>query len=407
MAQIIEGSNWAANTGASFGNALNRLADKKIQQMDARHAQEAKLKALTGTGVLSREQAAFISALPEKDQFEAAQGMAQNREPQKAPAQDMTSHFNNAGIPEADHKGFGEFLNQYQSRNAQEMQQESLNSGQRQPVGVAEVLQQLQARNAPQEQQQQAALQEQALGRQEQEYRPQQQEQRPAERRYPLGVPKSQTGERRHQETMELRRQQIEATNEANLRKEEAGLRKEIAPFVKGQHEDFKNSRDMKKVATRMLENLRENKKKFPTGLKSYTPETLLRDPSVRDYARDANKLVLLSAGARKGQPTNFKVKLEQQAKVGLNQPLESQEQGLIDIINDTNEVETRQHIFDDIRKKHAGKLPSDIAELVDEQYTAMGQLPGKEQKFSEGSQWQTDSGHLFEYTKGSWVPIQ
>lgn len=203
---------------------------------------------------------------------------------------------------------------------------------------------------------------------------------------------------------------------QATQEKQQTKIREELKPIIEGQREDFKYANQLKKVAQRMLSTLEKNKEKFPTGAVSYVPETLFRDPDIRNYARDANQLVLIKAGSRKGQPTNFKVKLEQMAKVNLNQPIETQIQGLKDIINDSDEVFTKQKLFDDIRKKNKGNYPRDLGELLSQQETdkeeqisqqqASSELPDASEQYEPGSQWQTSDGSIYEYQNGSWNPI-
>lgn len=143
---------------------------------------------------------------------------------------------------------------------------------------------------------------------------------------------------------------------------------KDIEPFLKEHGNDLKMSKELHKKATAMLENLEKNKAKFPKGLFGYKPDILQRDPDVRKYVADANTLVSLLAGSRKGTPTNFKIRLEQLSKPSLNQPIETQEALLRDIIGSAEDVFKTDETIRNIKKENKGLYPRDLVSQLVEQ---------------------------------------
>lgn len=151
--------------------------------------------------------------------------------------------------------------------------------------------------------------------------------------------------------------------------KQIAESQKELKPFLQAHGQDLKNAKTIHQKATAMLENLEKNKAKFPTGLLSYAPEVTFRDPDVRKYVADANTLVTLLAGSRKGMPTNFKIKLEQLSKPNLNQPIETQVALLKDLLESSQDVFQADENIRRIKKENKGLYPTDLVErLVEEE---------------------------------------
>lgn len=141
-----------------------------------------------------------------------------------------------------------------------------------------------------------------------------------------------------------------------------------LEPFLKGQAEDFNNAKKLYTKAKSMREALLKNKDSWPT-VSGWLPEEirnkLFKNPSVAKYVADANTLVAQLASSRKGQPTNFKIKLEQAAKPHLGLPYDSQLQLLNDIIKDAEGVFKVQKNLSDIKEKSGGKYPRDIRQRM------------------------------------------
>lgn len=148
--------------------------------------------------------------------------------------------------------------------------------------------------------------------------------------------------ERRHKET--LAQQEKLAQDKREFEREKLEVKQKQAreaanrPVIKGITEDFTNYKKIYSKSKEMLDILKKNKDKWP-DLSGYIPEKFHRDPDVRRYLKYKNQLTSLLAGARKGQPTNFKVKLEQQSGPELTQPFETQEAVLQDFLDDAQEV--------------------------------------------------------------------
>lgn len=183
-----------------------------------------------------------------------------------------------------------------------------------------------------------------------------------------------------------LQKQQLEATQQEKLE-----------PFLKGQAEDYTNAKKLYSKAKSMLENIKKNRRKFPGVLSgNIIPEKFRTDPDIRKYVADANTLVTLLAGSRKGQPTNFKVKLEQMSKPNLGQPIESQIALLEDIIKDSESVFKTQKKLSDIKQEHGGKYPRDLRQRLIE-----GELEAPEssqQSEYMGDIVQDDEGNILKW---------
>lgn len=182
----------------------------------------------------------------------------------------------------------------------------------------------------------------------------------------------SQTGA----QPFDRKEQRAEEKHQLELEKGKLAEYEKLEPFLKGQAEDYKNAKNLSVVARRMKENLLKNKKKWP-GVTGYLPSSVFRDADIRKYIADANKLVLLSASSRKGQPTNFKVRLEQLTKPELNQPVQTQLDLLDDYINDADEVFGNQRNIDRIRQENNGRYPRDLAQRLIESQLSDIENPG------------------------------
>lgn len=134
-------------------------------------------------------------------------------------------------------------------------------------------------------------------------------------------------------------------------------------PIIKGITEDFSNYKKIYSKAKEMLNIIEKNKDKWPEW-SGYAPEKLHRNPEVRRYLKYKNQLTSLLAGARKGQPTNFKVKLEQQSGPELTQPVETQVAVLKDFLDDAQEVFNTQKDMSEILKAnpHSEDLLIDLS---------------------------------------------
>jgi len=200
---------------------------------------------------------------------------------------------------------------------------------------------------------------------------------------------------------------------EIDQRDEERKIYKEVKPYLDRHADDFKLADETYRVAKRMLDTLRTNKKDWPK-YSGYLPDEIQRNPAVRKYVADAQKLVGLSANAAKGTPTNFKIKLEQQKKANLSQPIQTQESILEDIIRDTQRVFNTDDIIRSVKQKNEGRFPQDLAQQVIEQVGRPDQEDQQRaqaetdplsypQFYQEGTQYEDDNGHIYTLKNGQW----
>jgi hypothetical protein len=144
-----------------------------------------------------------------------------------------------------------------------------------------------------------------------------------------------------------------------------------IRPYVLKRTEQFENQRKASNLAKEMLANIEKNKSKWPGAIKgnlpSWAQSVLIRDPDLRTYSANANELVTLMAGTRKGLPTNFKLKMEQLAKSDFSQPIETQEEILKKIVALGDEESTVNQYIDSLSDQYGNypvKLPSLVAKF-------------------------------------------
>lgn len=177
-----------------------------------------------------------------------------------------------------------------------------------------------------------------------------------------------------------------------------------IAPFLRGQAEDFNSAQRIYNKASGMLKILKENKKDWPGWLGSKKPIDWHRNPAVRKYIADAGSLVSEIASSRKGQPSNFKIKLEQESKPELSQPYETQVALLEDLIQGSQKIFSIQKRINDIKKANNGRIPSDVRQKLIEEgieslYASEGESDNKPKEFSIGQE-------LDELPDASKVPV-
>lgn len=188
-----------------------------------------------------------------------------------------------------------------------------------------------------------------------------------------------------------------------NANQEKAG-KSALEPYLKGRSEDYTNGKKIKSIAETMLTNLKKHKNKWPTGLGRFIPDQIRSDKDLSKYALDANKLVLELAQSRKGNPTNFKTRLEQLAKPNLSQPIETQIEALNDIIKTADQSIGSYQKLLDLKKQHGGKFPSDVRErLLEGEFEAKeGEQAAELTHYAGSDVVQDESGTLYK-----WDPSQ
>lgn len=143
---------------------------------------------------------------------------------------------------------------------------------------------------------------------------------------------------------------------------------KALKPFLDAHYKDMQAASVLKKQAQQTLQLLRKVKDKLPGNLATAKwAEYLGRDPELRKLVADYNRLVKLSSAFGKGEGaiTNFKLKLEQAAKASLDQPFETQEEILKDLISSADDVYKTDDKITELRKKNKGILPIDATQRL------------------------------------------
>lgn len=180
----------------------------------------------------------------------------------------------------------------------------------------------------------------------------------------------------------------------AKQREQEFKEQSSLRPLLTKEITDIRAQQGSRKIAKEMLDNLRKNKNKWPgffQGMASKAAgEWVLRDPDIRKYVADATKLVSAEANTRRGQPTNFKLKLEALSKADLSMPYETQEALLESIVNKGDEAEMRLRFINNLKDKE-GSLPLDIGTRIAEFDMALDNPLEYPQYFKKNDQIEED----------------
>lgn len=164
---------------------------------------------------------------------------------------------------------------------------------------------------------------------------------------------------------LKLQAQERDRKNKQAEEDREMKVQDKLEPFLKAQAEDYSSAKKIYAAAKRMRKLLDENKSKFPGWVTGQLPEWAHRDPAVREYIALSNKLPLLLASSRKGQPSNYKVRLEQMSKAHVGQPIETQREILDELERESKSVFDTQKSIAEAREKNDGKLPRDLRQKL------------------------------------------
>lgn len=150
--------------------------------------------------------------------------------------------------------------------------------------------------------------------------------------------------------------------------KEVGKSQEKVKPFLDAHYKDMQAAKVLKKQAEESLALLKKIKHKLPGNfVTGKIAEVASTDPEVRKLAADYNRLVKLSANFGKGEGvmTNFKLRLEQAAKAGLDKPVETQEEILKDFIRHADNVFDTDKKITEIRKQNKGVYPLDLTQKL------------------------------------------
>jgi hypothetical protein len=218
--------------------------------------------------------------------------------------------------------------------------------------------------------------------------------------------------ERRHRETIEAQKEanaiKAKAKLESENRQEQEHTLDKLQPFISKHQEDVKLASRSKKILMAMRDNLIKNKDKFPEAfgaLAGNLPEWTRTDPDVRKYEADQNKWVLLSTNALKGQPTNYKTRMLEASKAGVNKPYETRLAQLNEAIKETEDVEQADRDIQELKKK-AGKWPRDLELQLAARTTARNDPYGHPEMLAEGTIWDHDDGMSEIVRNGQWEAL-
>lgn len=162
------------------------------------------------------------------------------------------------------------------------------------------------------------------------------------------------------------RRDQELAIKEEGLgikrRTEERESQEKVMPFVNEQVAAAKDANKGRKILLRMRDNLIKNKAKWPGNYVGTLPAQFFSDKDVRNYARDASQYLDLRSNVLKGPASVYRVKLKGQGKIGLDQPYESQLEGIDNELADMDSIISVPKTIEKIKKENKGLYPQDLA---------------------------------------------
>jgi hypothetical protein len=200
--------------------------------------------------------------------------------------------------------------------------------------------------------------------------------------------------------------------HELSLRKQDFEEQKSLDPFLTEESKEYAAQEEVARIAEDMLKTLRKNKSKWPGAVPGFistvTNGAFIRDPEIRKYIADADKLIIELGQTRKGVPSNYKLKLEALAKANLSQPVKTQEEILQSLIDKKDRVQARQEFIEE-QKDQNGNYPLDIKRRTLEYRKAI-KAPLKHTKFFEKYYGNgtiiEDDGVEYELIKGKWVEV-
>lgn len=208
---------------------------------------------------------------------------------------------------------------------------------------------------------------------------------------------------------LQLQKKALGEKKEKEERDFQHKIDQDLKPILTEYTKDAKNAHHVKKVASEMLNYIEKHKDEFPGQAVGWLSEKtgVHLNPKVRTYMAKANQLVTLLAHSRRGQPTNFKIKLEQAAKPSVDKPIETQEELLRGIISDADEALNIPSTIEGIRQSNNGRYPSDLGQLLlknqinqgDEQVAKKNKQP----KHEESRQLDDGSWELYDAQQKKW----
>lgn len=211
--------------------------------------------------------------------------------------------------------------------------------------------------------------------------------------------------QKRSQRDLEIKEENL------SLKKQEQNYKHQqsLKPFLDAEVSDYKAQSQAAKIAKEMKANLLKNKKYWPGPITGNLPgevqNILQRNPHVRKYSADANKLVQAIANTRKGTVTNYKLVLEALSKADLSKPIETQVALLDEVINDYDESAKRQKYINSLKDKD-GNYPLDLAQKSVEFDLAIKNPLDYPSYYQEGTEYIDDDGNSHIIKNGEWEDV-
>jgi hypothetical protein len=193
-----------------------------------------------------------------------------------------------------------------------------------------------------------------------------------------------------------------EERNALSREKEVTRQQEKLRTFVNAEESDNKNMKLVGRYAKKMKKILEEHGNEFPglfvANLDESTLNKFLANPYVREYMDLSKKLAATMVYAKRGQPTNYKLQLEQSSKPGVGKPLETNLNELDDIMSMVAESNmANEYLLS--QRDNKGNYPHDIADKLNEYTNVLERPLQNPQFFPVGKHWVDDDGNDFVVT--------
>ncbi len=171
----------------------------------------------------------------------------------------------------------------------------------------------------------------------------------------------------------ELQAQQQTFASKQAERKEEEAFQKETRKNFQKIDEKDKATLEASRYAQRNLDIANQIGEKFPGAITGNMPEVMkqifIRDPLVREYDSNLQKIVALSAQGI-SRPNVFIERIIASGKASLGQPLETQKSLLGEVVSRGDEVKSRKSFRKSLAKD--GRYPRDIDQRMEDYDSAI-----------------------------------
>ncbi len=111
----------------------------------------------------------------------------------------------------------------------------------------------------------------------------------------------------------------------------------------------------------------------------------------------------MLATNALKGQPTNYKTRLLEASKAGVNKPYDTRLAQIDEALKETEEVEQTDKDIESLKKTAGNKWPRDLELQLASRITARNDPMSHPEAYQEGTIIEGDDGLHYVLVNGEW----